>query len=86
MQATSIDLHLTATEQRVLDALLKSQGNVISRADIAKAAEMRDVESNVLEVIVSRLRLKLKVAKAPLEIVTRRGFGYGVKQTETAAA
>lgn len=80
-----VDLKLTALEQSVFDALSKQPGAVVSRYEIAESAQMRDAESNVLEVIVSRLRQKLKAANAPVQITTKRGVGYSLTQLADAA-
>lgn len=83
---TIVELKLTALEQSVLDALSKKPGVIVRRFEIAEAAQMREADSNVLEVIVSRLRRKLKDAGVPLVITTKRGIGYSVKSLQADAA
>ncbi|PSJ53215.1 response regulator transcription factor [Pseudaminobacter soli (ex Li et al. 2025)] len=73
----SIDL--TAREWAVLDRLLSRQGAIVSKAQIEDALyELgAEVESNTVEVYVSRLRKKLGG-----EIITTvRGVGYRITNT-----
>ena len=71
-------LDLTAKEFNLLSLLLRRQGEVLSRTELASQVwDMNfDSETNVVEVAVRRLRLKLD---APFELPllhTVRGMGY----------
>ncbi|MBK1663435.1 DNA-binding response regulator [Rhodospirillum rubrum] len=67
-------LDLTAQEYKILTYLLLRQGQTVSRSDIVEHVYDRDSDrdSNVIDVLVGRLRRKLG---APL-IHTVRGLGY----------
>ena len=67
---------LTAREWAILDRLLQRRGAVVSREQIEEAiyAFGKEVESNAVEVYVSRIRKKLGAAL----IETLRGVGYRV--------
>jgi two-component system, OmpR family, response regulator len=69
---------LTARESAFLEFFMRHPGRVISRAMLENALWEygRYVESNIVEVYVSRLRTKLCVhGRSPI-IVTLRGLGY----------
>ena len=75
-------LDLTAKEFNLLSLLLRRQGEVLSRTELASQVwDMNfDSETNVVEVAVRRLRLKLD---APFELPllhTVRGMGYVLEQ------
>ena len=67
-------IDLTALEYRTLDFLMRHEGEVVSRTDLTEHIYHQDfdLDSNVIEVLISRLRNKL----APDLIRTRRGLGY----------
>ncbi len=69
-------LALTAREWAVLDRLLRSRGALVSRSDLEESlyAFGAEVESNAVEVYVSRLRKKL----GRDFIQTSRGLGYQI--------
>lgn len=72
-------LSLTRVERAVLDALIAGYGRVVKRSEITAAVAIAD-RSNVLEVIVSRLRKKLRIASGgALEIQTTRLVGYSLE-------
>jgi len=68
------DIDLTAREWAVLDRLAQRPGAVVSKAQIEEAlyAFGSEVESNTVEVYVSRLRKKIGAAN----LLTVRGVGY----------
>ena len=70
------DVDLTGLEFRALAYLGMKAGIVVPQAELIEHVYDRDTElgSNVIEVIISRLRKKLH----PSAIVTRRGHGYMV--------
>ncbi|MCA9322901.1 MAG: response regulator transcription factor [Planctomycetes bacterium] len=65
-------------EFRLLELLLRRQGEVLSKARIAAALwdDEMGPESNVLEVLVSNLRRKIDREASCALIHTRRGVGY----------
>jgi len=69
-----IPVTLTALEYRALQYLLQKQGGVVSKSELSEHIYGQDLErdSNVIEVLVNRLRSKLD----PALIKTRRGLGY----------
>ena len=70
---------LTATELRVLEALLDRQGEVLSRAELTEVAVGRPLEpyDRSIDTLVSKLRRKLALAGARgAEIRSLRGHGY----------
>ena len=71
-------LELTAKEFRLLALLLRRQGRVLSRGEIAdRVWNMNfDGETNVVEVAVRRLRVKLDVPFDRKLLHTVRGMGY----------
>ncbi|MBT8039915.1 MAG: response regulator transcription factor [Xanthomonadales bacterium] len=76
-------VELTALEYRTLGYLLQHQGEVVSKARLTEHIYHQDfdLDSNVIEVLINRLRKKL----APGLIYTRRGLGYQLgKEKERA--
>ncbi len=74
-------LKVTPLEFKLLNFLLHNQGRVVSQEELATNIYHQDQEpgSNAVEVLVGRLRRKLKADI----IETRRGFGY-VIDTDSA--
>jgi two-component system copper resistance phosphate regulon response regulator CusR len=71
---------LTTKEYALLEYLLRRQGEVVGRADIAEHVwdESFDPMSNLIEVYIQRLRRKIDNAH-PLKLIqTRRGAGYSL--------
>lgn len=71
-------LVLTAKEIALLEYLMLHTRRVVSRATIAEHLwdESHEADSNVIEVLVSRLRKKIKNAGGRLLIHTVKGLGY----------
>jgi DNA-binding response OmpR family regulator len=71
-------LGLTGIEFRILAALMRSSGQLVTYAQLAEAvwAVATGPESNSLEVHVSRIRQKLEQDGASRLIHTVRGLGY----------
>ena len=69
---------LTAFEYRLLECLMLSAGRVISKAELTDRLYDQDFErdSNVIEVLVGRLRRKLDPENSTNPIETLRGRGY----------
>jgi len=75
-------IKVTPLEFRLLNYLLHNRGRVISQEELSTNIYYQDQEpdSNAIEVLVGRLRRKLK-SKI---IETRRGFGYFIDEDEPA--
>ena len=71
---------LTAKEYALLEYLLRRQGDVVGRADIAEHVwdDSFDPMSNLIEVYIQRLRRKIDDGQAVKLIHTRRGAGYSL--------
>jgi two-component system OmpR family response regulator len=76
-------IDLTALEYRTLEYLMQHPDKVVSKTELTEHIYNQnfDLDSNVIEVLINRLRKKLK---ADL-IKTRRGLGYQLKSHETGA-
>jgi len=74
----SRNLVLTGIEFRILAALMRSPGQLVTYAQLAEAvwAITTGPESNSLEVHISRIRQKLETGGEPRLIQTVRGIGY----------
>ena len=74
------DLPLSATEFDVLRVLVLHTGEVVGRpAMLAEVWEtFENIDQNVLDQYISRLRRKLEVADAGVQIVTARGIGFAL--------
>lgn len=72
------ELTLTAYEYRLLERLASQRGRVLSKQELADHLypHDQDRDSNVLEVLVGRLRRKLDPTGALHPIETLRGRGY----------
>jgi len=68
---------LTALEYRTLEYLLQHEGQVVSKTELTEHIYDQDFDrdSNVIEVLINRLRGKL----SPKLIATRRGLGYQLR-------
>jgi two-component system copper resistance phosphate regulon response regulator CusR len=71
-------LELTARELRLLEALMRAPGAVVSREDLIEQAwgEREEPMSNTIDVLIARVRRKLEAAGEPGAIETVRGAGY----------
>jgi DNA-binding response OmpR family regulator len=71
-------LQLTTKEFALLEYLLRRQGHVVSRSDIAEHVwdDSFDPDSNLIEVYIQRLRRKIDDGHEVKLIQTRRGAGY----------
>lgn len=72
------EAELTAYEYRVLEYLMLHAGEVVSKTDLTEHLYEQDFDrdSNVLEVLVGRLRRKLDPDRTLNPIETLRGRGY----------
>ncbi len=76
-------INLTAYEFRTLDYLMRHPGKVVSKTELIEHIYDQDfdLDSNVIEVLINRLRGKL----SPGCIVTRRGLGYQIGESDPDA-
>jgi len=77
---------LTAYEYRVLEMLMLRPGQVITKAELTDQLYDQDFErdSNVLEVLITRLRKKLDPDRSLNVIETLRGRGYRMPDSGAA--
>ena len=78
-------IDLTAKEFGLLELLMRRQGEVLPRSLIASQVwDMNfDSDTNVIEVAMRRLRLKIDERQEPKLIQTVRGMGYVLEMPET---
>ena len=71
-------VQLTTKEYALLEYLVRRQGDVVGRADIAEHVwdDSYDPVSNLIEVYIQRLRRKIDDGERVKLIHTRRGAGY----------
>jgi len=76
------ELHLTATEYRLLEFLMRHQGGAASRMAIVEAVWGlgAEIEENTLDAFIRLLRCKVEAGNKPRLVHTVRGFGYRVFQ------
>jgi two-component system response regulator PhoP len=81
------EIELTAFEYRLLEYLMLHAGEVVSKTELAEHLydEETDRDSNVLEVLVGRLRRKLDPQRIAQPIETLRGRGYRLRADDSAA-
>lgn len=74
-------IELTAYEYKVLEHLMLRAGDVVSKTELSEHLyeEDADRDSNVLEVLIGRLRRKLDPARTLDPIETLRGRGYRLR-------
>lgn len=82
------EIHLTQTEYRLLEFLMRRAGAVASRRAIIEAVWGldADVEENTLDAFVRLLRTKIDQGQKQKLIHTVRGFGYCVRSENRAEA
>lgn len=78
VRVDGVPVELTAFEYKVLEYLMLHAGEFISKTDLTEHLydEDADRDSNVLEVLVARLRRKLDPQRTLTPIETLRGRGY----------
>lgn len=76
------EIHLTPTEYRLLEFLVRRPGRVASRQAIIEAVWGigAEIEENTLDAFVRLLRTKVDQGHKQKLIHTARGFGYSVKE------
>jgi len=74
------ELHLSQTEFRLLELLVRNQGRVVTRQEILETVwcNRREVEENTLDAFVRLLRKKVEDGAETRLIQTHRGFGYSL--------
>ena len=79
-QGRAIDLR--PSERRLLALLMRRRGVVIPKSSIEEALSEfgRELSSNAIEALVSRLRKALTDAGTDVSVVTVRGVGYALKE------
>jgi len=92
-QAVTVDgepVELTAYEYRMLEYLVMHTGQVVSKTELSEHIyeEEMDRDSNVLEVLVGRLRRKLDPERVlnPIETLRGRGYRFRLERTDALAA
>jgi DNA-binding response OmpR family regulator len=77
---SGVRLELTRREAEVLEMLVRRGGHVVQRARLEASMYAADdaIQSNALEVCMSRLRKRLSDAGASSSIHTVRGVGYAL--------
>jgi DNA-binding response OmpR family regulator len=80
-----LEIHLSLTEFRLLELLVRNSGNTVSRQEILSTvwANGREVSDNTLDAFVRLLRKKVDQDNEVKLIQTHRGFGYSVGRVKT---
>jgi DNA-binding response OmpR family regulator len=78
----SYEIHLSPTEYRLLEILMRRAGRVVSRETIVNIVWglEQDVEENTLDAFVRLLRSKIDKGFEPKLIQTVSGIGYSVSE------
>ncbi|MDO4710877.1 MAG: response regulator transcription factor [Peptostreptococcaceae bacterium] len=74
------EVHLTRTEQQIMESLFQKRGGFVSRESIMEKCWQKDgyIDDNTLAVNVARLRKKLDEIGLGNLIVTKKNVGYGL--------
>jgi DNA-binding response OmpR family regulator len=82
VQRAGVAIHLTATEFRLLDCLMRRTGRAASRSEIIEAVWgfETDVEPNTVDVFIKLLREKIDNGHPRKLIQTVRGYGYILRE------
>ncbi|WP_460016657.1 response regulator transcription factor [Lactovum odontotermitis] len=74
------EIELSASENRILTALFKAQGKVVTKEALLHLLWQTDefIDANTLAVKMSRLKKKLAPIQFDAHIVTKRGEGYAL--------
>ena len=75
----SLNGHLTATEERLLEALLEANGEAVSSAELSTAVFGEADRHNELKVYIRHLRYKIEEPQGIRIIETVRGVGYRIR-------
>jgi len=75
LTSNNTDIHLSSTEQKLLDLLIESKNDVINRDDLS--IKMGDLNPRSIDVQIVRLRNKIEPnPKTPKYLKTMRNLGY----------
>ena len=79
-----VPIDLSILEYRLLSYLIHHKGRLVTQLELTEHVYGEDIErdSNSVEVLISRVRKKIQVDV----IVTRRGYGYIIPDTDTDVA
>jgi two-component system copper resistance phosphate regulon response regulator CusR len=79
---------LTTKEYALLEYLIRRQGDVVGRGDIAEHVwdDSFDPMSNLIEVYIQRLRRKIDDGHPVKLLQTRRGAGYSLDVAQDSGA
>jgi two-component system response regulator PhoP len=82
------EVEVTAFEYKVLEYLMMHAGRVVSKTELSEHLyeDDNDRDSNVLEVIIGRLRKKLDPGRDLNPVETARGHGYRFRFERLGAA
>jgi len=88
VERASRPVQLTVKEYALLEYLVRRQGEVVGRAEIAEHVwdDSFDPMSNLIEVYVQRLRRKIDDGHSVKLIRTRRGAGYTLDTSDAGSA
>ncbi len=77
-----LEIHLTITEFRLLEFLMRRAGHVVARRALIEAVwwDSDDIEDNTLDAFISLLRTKVDKEHGRKLIHTIRGIGYCVRE------
>jgi two-component system, OmpR family, response regulator PhoP len=81
-------IEITAFEYKVLEYLMMHAGRVVSKTELSEHLyeDDNDRDSNVLEVIIGRLRKKLDPSRELNPVETARGHGYRFRFERTSSS
>lgn len=81
------DVELTNNEMKILEVLFLQKGAFVSRETIMRKLWESDsfIDDNTLAVNINRLRKKLAELNLNSFIVTKKGYGYGLKKDDNNA-
>jgi two-component system response regulator PhoP len=87
--ARGVPVDLTAFEYKVLEYLMLHAGEIVSKAELSEQLydKSTDRDSNVLEVLIGRLRRKLdpQHTLAPIETLHGRGYRFRFERTRSSS-
>jgi two-component system, OmpR family, response regulator PhoP len=88
LQFQAQEIEITAFEYKVLEYLMLHAGRVVSKTELSEHLyeDDNDRDSNVLEVIIGRLRKKLDPQRDLNPVETARGHGYRFRYDRTPTA
>ena len=87
VSVNAVPVELTSFEYRLLEHLMLHAGEVVSKTELTEKLYEQDFErdSNVIEVLIARLRRKLDPTEALKPIETLRGRGYRITLARSVA-